>query len=145
LADWEVLAHMVAALPPAMLKRIFALKEIAQLNVIFGKRPLRRLLEANQGLKQEGINWSVFTIAKKDMRFQLGQNNYKSSLALGLYLFIVRCSCDPKIIKKDNFVNDIEVLEQANPILDYVAESIVQHHRLAIDRFNEAPHRNRFR
>ena len=145
LAEWEVLAHVVGALPPAMLKRIFALPEIAQLNVLFGKRPLRRLLEANQTLKQEGITWAVFTMAKKDMRFQLGQNNYKSSLALGLYLYIVRCSCDPKITKKDNFVNDIEVLEKANPILDYIAESVVQHHRLEVERFKEAPHRNRFR
>ena len=50
-----------------------------------------------------------------------------------------------KSTKKENFVNDIEVLEQANPILDYLTESIVQHHRLVIDRFKEAPHRNRLR
>ena len=145
LADWEVLAHVVAALPPAMLKRIFALEEIAQLNVLFGKRPLRRILEGNQALREDRITWASFTMAKKDLRFQLGQNNYKSSLALGLYLYIIRCSCDPKISKKENFVNDIEVLEKANPILDYIAESVVQHHRLVVDRFKEAPHRNKFR
>ena len=142
LAEWEILSHVVAALPPAMLKRIFALKEIAQLNVLLGKRPLKRIIEGNQALQRDGIRWASFAMAKKDLRFQLGNNNYKSSLALGLYLYIVRCSCDPKITKKENFVNDIEVLEQANPILDYLTESIVQHHRLVIDRFKEAPHRN---
>ena len=142
-ADWEVLAHLVAALPPAMLKRVFGLFEIRELSVLFAKRPMRRLLAQNQALIQVGIDWNRFQGAKKDMRFQLGHNNYKSSIALVLYLHIVRMSCDPTIQKDTNFVGDIEVLNAANPILDYVTESIVQHHRLSIDDFWGAPHRGR--
>ncbi|MBL91575.1 MAG: hypothetical protein CMH56_07150 [Myxococcales bacterium] len=142
-ADWEVLAHLLAALPPAMLKRVFALSEIRELSVLFAKRPMRRLLSQNQGLVGVGIDWNRFQGAKKDMRFQLGHNNYKSSIALVLYLHVVRMSCDPKVQKDANFVEDLEVLKPANAVLDYVAESIIQHHRLAIDEFWGAPHRGR--
>ena len=139
--DWEVLGHLVAALPPAMLKRIYGLVEIRELSVLFGKRPLPRLLANNQALKAEGINWNRFNTAKKDLRFQLGHNNYKSALALVLYLYVIRMSCDPKVKKQENFVGDDEVLQPANAILDYVTESIVQHHRLSVDDFMSAPHR----
>ena len=145
LADWEVLGHLLAALPPAMLKRIFSLSEIASLNVMLGKRPVRRLLSNNEALKTAGIDWHRFNLAKKDLRFQLGQNNYRSSLALVLYLHVVRCSCDPKIRKVENFVNDNDVLQPSNVILEDVAEAIVKHHRLSLDRFLDAPHRRSLR
>ena len=143
IADWEVLGHLLAALPPAMLKRVYGLTEIPDLSVLFSKRPLRRLLANNSGLKAAGIDWNRFWEAKKDMKFQLGHNNYKSALALTLYLHIVRMSCDPAVAKEENFVEDLEVLKAANAILDYVAESIIQHHRLSIDEFWGAPHRGR--
>jgi hypothetical protein len=141
LADWEILGHVLAALPPAMLKRIFALSDISDLNVLFGKRPLRRLLSNNEGLKAAGIDWNRFSVAKKDLRYQLGQNNYKSALALVLFLHIVRLSCDPSIKKVENFVNDNDVLAHANILLEDIAEAIVKHHRLSLDRFLDAPHR----
>ena len=81
--DWEVLGHLVAALPPAMLKRIYGLVEIRELSVLFGKRPLPRLLANNQALKAEGVVEPV-QYRQERFAFSARHNNYKSALALVL-------------------------------------------------------------
>ena len=115
----------------------------ATLPVAFGIREAvrRQLLAGNQALKKAGMDWNRFMSAKKDLRFQLGHNNYRSAIALVFYLHTVRMSCDPDVKKDQNFVSDEPVLTAANAILDYVAESIITHHRLSVDEFWGAPHR----
>jgi hypothetical protein len=135
LESWEILGHLIATLPRPRLDRIFKDQRIAELNLRLAKKNLNRLIGDNNYLQDHGINFKAFMTAKRDLKFHLGSQTYKSGMALSLYLTVVRASCDPKVRKSDNLISDAELLEIANGILRDVTTHIVEELQLEVDRF----------
>jgi hypothetical protein len=133
--EHEVIGHLIASLPRPRLDALFKHPQISALNVVLGHRDLRKVIEDNEILQDLGIDWQTFLDAKRDLKFQLGIQTYKSAQALSVYLTIIRASCDPKVKKTRNFVTDTEVLGPAGEILRDITTHIIEEMQNAHDSF----------
>lgn len=133
--EFEVIGHLIASLPRPRMDALFKDPHIAQLNVLFGHRDLKGVIEDNELLQDLGIDFATFVSAKRDLKFQLGIQTYKSAQAVAVYLTIVRAAVDPKVRKKKNFVTDREVLDPAGAILRDVTTHIIEEMQGAHDSF----------
>jgi hypothetical protein len=131
----EVIGHLIASLPRPRLDSLFRDPRIAELNVLLHKRRIQQIVESNELLQDLGVTWLTFVDAKRDLKFQLGLQTYKSALALACYLTVIRAACDPKVRKKDNVVTDAEVLKIAGGLLRDVTTHIVEEMQDAHDSF----------
>lgn len=133
--EFEIIGHLIASLPRPRMDALFKDPHIAQLNVVFGHRDLKGVIDDNELLQDLGIDFPTFVSAKRDLKFQLGIQTYKSARALALYLTVVRAAADPKVKKKKNFVTDREVLDVAGAILRDVTTHIIEEMQGAHDSF----------
>lgn len=133
--EHEVIGHLIASLPRPRLDALFKLPQISALNVALGHRDLRKIVEDNELLQDLGIDWQTFLDAKRDLKFQLGIQTYKSAQALAVYLTVVRAACDPKVKKTKNLVTDTEVLGHAGELLRDVTTHIIEEMQAAHDSF----------
>lgn len=131
----ELLGHLIASLPRARQDRIYADPRIADLNVVLQKRNPARLLGGNELLQDLGVNLAAFTAARRDLKFQLGLQGYKSAQALALYLFVIRAACDPKVKKELSLVRDEESLTLAAGVLRDVTTHILEQLQIEHDDF----------
>jgi hypothetical protein len=131
----EVLGHMFACLPRARLDAICQDERIRTLNVVLGHRPMAQVINDNEMLQDAGITHLRFIDAKRDLKFALGSNTYRSAQAIALYLSVVRAAVDPKVRKKANFVADVEVLALASGILRDLTTHVLQEMQSAHDTF----------
>jgi hypothetical protein len=133
----EVIGHLIASLPKPRLEMLFKDPRIGDLNVALHKpqRRVQKVVEDNELLQDLGIRWLTFVDAKRDLKFQLGIQSYKSALALACYLTVVRAACDPKVRKTANLVTDAEILTLAGGILRDVTTHIIEEMQNAHDSF----------
>lgn len=133
--EFEVIGHLVASLPRPRLDALFKDPRIGELNVLLGHRDLKGVIDDNELLQDLGIDFATFVSAKRDLKFQLGIQTYKSAQALAVYLTVVRAAADPKVRKKKNFVTDRDVLGLAGAILRDVTTHIIEEMQAAHDSF----------
>lgn len=133
--EHEIIGHLIASLPRPRLDSLFKHPQISSLNVALGHRDLRKIVEDNELLQDLGIDWQTFLDAKRDLKFQLGIQSYRSAQALALYLTVVRAACDPKVKKTRNLVTDKEVLDHAGALLRDVTTHIIEEMQAAHDSF----------
>lgn len=131
----QVLGHLIANLPRPRLELLMQDPRLPALNVAFGHRPLQKVIADNELLQDLGITWLTFVDAKRDLKFQLGLNSYRSAQCIALYLTVIRAAADPKIRKTANFVTDEEVLDLAKGILREVTTHIIAELQNAHDSF----------
>jgi hypothetical protein len=131
----EVIGHLIGSLPRARLDVLCADPNIAELNVLLGHRPMQKVIDNNEMLQDAGIGYLRFVDAKRDLKFSLGINTYRSAQALAMYLSVVRAAVDPKVRKSANFVSDVEVLRLATKILRNIMSHVVEEMQLAHDTF----------
>lgn len=141
----EIFGHVIATLPEARLKAILSMKEIGKLNalVLRPARAIQKVIDDNEALQDLGISFRDFTAKRRDLKFGLGLQGYKSSQALGLYFVIIWKAADPKVRKGKNLVQDVEVLDLANQILREVATHIVEDMQVNKDKFLEVGNRRK--
>ena len=133
--EHEVIGHLIASLPRPRMDALFKHQNIPKLNVLFGHRDLKKIVDDNELLQDLGIDWQTFLDAKRDFKFQLGIQTYKSAQALALYLTVIRAAADPKVRKTKNFVTDEEVLALAGDLLRDVTTHIIEEMQNAHDSF----------
>ncbi len=133
--EHQIIGHLIASLPRPRMDALFRHENIGKLNVAFGHRDLRKIVDDNELLQDLGIDWPTFLDAKRDFKFQLGIQTYKSAQALAVYLTVVRAACDPKVRKTKNFVTDVEVLKLAGDLLRDVTTHIIEEMQAAHDSF----------
>lgn len=131
----EVIGHLIGSLPRPRMDAIFKDPRLVELNVALGHRPLQKIVTDNELLQDLGINWRTFVDAKRDLKFQLGWQSYKSAQALAVYLTVIRAAVDPKVRKTANFVRDAEVLDLAKGLLREVMTHIIEELQMAHDSF----------
>jgi len=133
----EVLGHVIGTLPRPRLDRLFADERIGKLNALLMQpsRKIQSVLVDNERLQDLGITWGTFVAKKRDLKFQLGLQTYKSAQALAMYFVVIESAASPKVKKKANFVQDAEVLALANEILRDVATHVIEEMQLMKDRF----------
>lgn len=131
----ELLGHLIASLPKARQDRIYRDERIGALNAVLAKRNPAKLIGDNELLQDLGITFQTFTNAKRDLKFQLGIQGYKSGQALGVFLVVVRAACDPKVKKTLNLVRDEESLKLATGILRDVTTHVIEQMQLDHDSF----------
>ncbi|HEY4222720.1 MAG TPA: hypothetical protein VGO62_15295 [Myxococcota bacterium] len=133
--EHEIIGHVIASLPRPRMDALFRHENIGKLNVVFGHRDLNKIVVDNELLQDLGIDWRTFVDAKRDFKFQLGIQTYKSAQALAVYLTVVRAAADVKVRKTRNFVTDVEVLGLAGDILRDVTTHIIEEMQSAHDTF----------
>jgi hypothetical protein len=131
----QVLGHLLANLPRPRLDALMRDERLPKLNVLFGHRPLQKVVADNELLQDLGITWLNFVDAKRDLKFQLGIQSYKSAQAIALYLTVIRAAVDPKVRKTANFVTDVEVLDLAKELLREVTTHVIAELQGAHDSF----------
>jgi hypothetical protein len=131
----QVLGHLLAHLPRPRLDALMRDERLPKLNVLFGHRPLQKIVADNELLQDLGIGWPNFVDAKRDLKFQLGIQSYKSAQAIALYLTVIRAAVDPKVRKTANFVADVEVLDLAKELLREVTTHVIAELQGAHDSF----------
>ena len=131
----QVLGHLLANLPRPRLDALMRDERWAKLNVVWGHRPMAKVVADNELLQDLGITWSTFVDAKRDLKFQLGIQSYKSAQAMAVYLTVVRAACEPKVRKTANFVTDEAVLDPAKELLREVTTHVVDCLQGAHDSF----------
>ncbi len=131
----QVLGHMLASLPRPRLDALMRDPRLPALNVVFGHRPLQKVVADNELLQDLGVTWLVFVDAKRDLKFQLNLQSYKSAQAIALYLTVIRAAVDPKVRKTANFVTDVEVLDLAKDLLREVTTHLIAELQGAHDSF----------
>lgn len=131
----ELLGHLISSLTKARQDMLYKDERIAELNAVLAKRNPPKLIGDNQMLQDLGITFQTFTTAKRDLKFQLGLQGYKSGQALGVFLVIVRAACDPKVKKTLNLVRDEESLTLATGILRDVATHVIEQMQIDHDEF----------
>ncbi len=131
----QVLGHLLASLPRPRLDALMKDPRLPLLNVAFGHRPLQKIVADNELLQDLGVTWLTFVDAKRDLKFQLGIQSYKSAQAIALYLTVVRAAVDPKVRKTANFVTDVEVLDLAKDLLREVTTHVIDELQNAHDSF----------
>ncbi|HEY1098491.1 MAG TPA: hypothetical protein VGF99_06170 [Myxococcota bacterium] len=134
-AAHQVLGHLIANLPKPRLELLMRDPRLPALNVAFGHRPLQKVIADNELLQDLGITWLTFVDAKRDLKFQLGHNSYRSAQSIALYLTVIRAAADPKIRKTANFVTDDEILDLAKDLLREVTTHIIAELQGAHDSF----------
>lgn len=132
---YELLGHLIATLPRARMDLLFKDPRIGELNVLISKRDLNRLIGDNEMLQEMGLDFQVFLNARRDLRFQLGLNTYRSGQALGVYFTIVRAAADPKVKKTVNLVQDEAILTLADGILRDVTTHVLDEMRIKNETF----------
>lgn len=135
MAPHELLGHLIASLPKPRQDRIYQDERIAELNSVLAKRNPPRLIGENELLKDLGVTFQTFTAAKRDLKFALGLQGYKSGQALGVYLLVVRAACDPKVRKALSLVKDEDTLKVANGLLRDIATHVIEQMQLDHDDF----------
>lgn len=133
--EHEIIGHLIASLPRPRLDVLMRSAAVPALNVALGHRDVRKIIEGNELLQDLRITWQTFLDAKRDLKFQLGLQGYKSAQALAVYLTVVRASCDPKVKKGKNLVSDEEVLKHAGELLRDVTTHIIEEMQGAHDSF----------
>ena len=133
--EHEIIGHVIASLPRPRMDALFRDERIGALNVVLGHRDVKDVVEKNELLQDLGIDRRTFIDAKRDFKFQLGIQTYKSAQALAVYLTIVRAAADPKVRKNKNFVTDVDVLSLAGEILREVTTHIIEEMQNAHDSF----------
>lgn len=133
--EFQIIGHLIASLPRPRLDSIMKSPDIVALNVAMGHRDMRKVVEDNELLQDLGIDWATFLDAKRDLKFQLGLQSYRSGQALAVYLTVVRASCDPKVRKTKNFVTDEEILKHGGDLLRDVTTHIIEQMQNAHDSF----------
>jgi hypothetical protein len=93
------------------------------------------VIQDNEKIADLGITWATFVAKKRDLKFQLGLQTYKSAQALAMYFFIIEAAASPKVRKKANFVQDSDVLTLANDVLRDVATHVIDEMQVHKDRF----------
>jgi len=131
----QVLGHLIANLPRPRLDLLMRDPRLPALNVAFGHRPLQKVITDNELLQDLGITWLTFVDAKRDLKFQLGLNSYRSAQSIALYLTVIRAAVDPKVRKTANFVADVEILDIAKDLLREVTTHIIDELQGAHDSF----------
>jgi len=131
----QVLGHLLAMLPRPRLDLLMRDERLPALNVALGHRPLQKVIADNELLQDLGINWLTFVDAKRDLKFQLGQNSYRSAQAIALYLTVLRAAVDPKVRKTHNFVSDVEILDLGKDLLREVTTHVIAELQGAHDSF----------
>lgn len=131
----QVLGHLIANLPRPRLELLMHDPRLPALNVAFGHRPLQKVIADNELLQDLGITWLTFVDAKRDLKFQLGLNSYRSAQAVALYLTVVRAAADPKVRKTANFVMDEEILDLAKDLLREITTHVIAEMQDAHDSF----------
>ena len=131
----EIIGHVIATLPKPRTDRIFKDERIGELNLLLAKRQPARIIGDNEMLQDLDITFQKFVAAKKDLKFQLGLQAYKSGQAIALYLMVVRAACDPKVRKVKSLVKDLPVLEAANGLLRDVTTHIIEELQVKHDEF----------
>jgi len=131
----QVLGHLIAKLPRPRLDLLMQDPRVPALNVLFGHRPLQKVIADNELLQDLGVTWATFVDAKRDLKFQLGLNAYRSAQAIALYLTVIRAAVDPKVRKTHNFVTDVEVLDVAKELLREVTTHLIAELQGAHDSF----------
>ena len=133
----EVLGHVIATLPRPRLDRIFADERIGKMNALLMQpaRKIQSVIQDNEKILDLGITWATFVAKKRDLKFQLGLQTYKSAQALAMYFIIIEAAASPKVRKKANFVQDSEVLGLANDVLRDVATHVIEEMQVNKDRF----------
>jgi hypothetical protein len=124
--EHEIIGHLIASLPRPRLDALMRSSDVPALNVALGHRDMRTIVEDNELLQDLGIDWSTFLDAKRDLKFQLGIQGYKSGQALAVFLTVVRASCDPKVRKTKNLVSDAIVLKHAGDLLRDVTTHVIE-------------------
>jgi len=137
----EILGHVLASLPKARTDRIFKDERISELNLLLAKRQPARIIGDNEMLQDLDITFQKFLAAKKDLKFQLGLQVYKSAQAVALYLMVVRAAVDPKVRKVKSLVKDEPVIEAANGLLRDVTTHIIEELQVKHDQFFEVGER----
>lgn len=133
--EHEIIGHLIASLPRPRMDSLFKHENIPKLNVVFGHRDLKKIIDDNELLQDLGIDFLTFVDAKRDFKFQLGIQTYKSAQALALYLTVIRAAADPKVRKTKNLVTDVEVLSLAGELLRDVTTHIIEEMQAAHDSF----------
>lgn len=133
----EVLGHLIGTLPRPRLDLIFKLEQIGQLNALILRpgRQIQKVIDHNEDLQDLGIRFLDFTNKRRDLKYSLGLQSYKSAQALALYFVVLWKAADPKVRKKENLVQDREVLDLANEILREVATHIIENMNLEKKNF----------
>lgn len=133
--EHEIIGHLIASLPRPRLDALMRSADVPALNVALGHRDVRKIVEDNELLQDLGIDWPTFLDAKRDLKFLLGFQGYKSAQAFAIYLTVVRAACDPKVRKGKNLVSDEEVLKHAGDLLRDVTTHIIEEMQGAHDSF----------
>ena len=131
----QVLGHLIGSLPRPRLDALMHDPRLPALNVALGHRPLQKIVADNELLQDLGIGWLTFVDAKRDLKFQLGIQSYKSAQAIALYLTVIRAAVDPKVRKTANLVTDVEVLDLAKDLLREVTTHLIAELQGAHDSF----------
>ncbi len=131
----QVLGHLLANLPRPRLDLLMRDPRLPALNVALGHRPLQKVIADNELLQDLGIGWLTFVDAKRDLKFQLGLNSYRSAQSIALYLTVIRAAVDPKVRKTHNFVSDVEILDLAKDLLREVTTHVIEELQGAHDSF----------
>jgi hypothetical protein len=131
----EVIGHMIAMLPRPRLDLLFKDPRIAALNVLLGHRPMAKIVDGNEMLQDLGITHLSFVDAKRDFKFQLGINTYRSAQALALYLTVLRAAVDPKARKTASLVADVDVIGAGKELLREVMTHLIEEMQNAHDSF----------
>ncbi|MCP4502031.1 MAG: hypothetical protein GY822_18900 [Deltaproteobacteria bacterium] len=133
----ELLGHAISKLSDARMKAVMEDPRIGKLNVLLGRRPLARIVDDNESLEDIGIRFKDFVLKKRDLKFSLGRNSYKSAQALAMYFTIIRFAADPKAKKKSNLVKDEDVIGVANELFREVSAHLIEELQLKHDDFFE--------
>jgi hypothetical protein len=131
----QVLGHLIGSLPRPRLDALMHDPRLPLLNVALGHRPLQKIVADNELLQDLGIGWLTFVDAKRDLKFQLGIQSYKSAQAIALYLTVIRAAVDPKVRKTANLVTDVEILDLAKDLLREVTTHLIEEMQNAHDSF----------
>ncbi|MDP2343177.1 MAG: hypothetical protein Q8O67_19625 [Deltaproteobacteria bacterium] len=131
----QVLGHLIGSLPRPRLDALMHDPRLPLLNVALGHRPLQKIVADNELLQDLGIGWLTFVDAKRDLKFQLGIQSYKSAQAIALYLTVIRAAVDPKVRKTANLVTDVEILDLAKDLLREVTTHLIAEMQDAHDSF----------
>jgi hypothetical protein len=131
----EVIGHVIAMLPRPRLDLLFQDPRIPALNVALGHRPMQKIVDGNEMLQDLGITHLSFISAKRDFKFSLGINTYRSAQALALYLTVLRAAVDPKARKSASLVADVEVIDAGKELLREVMTHLIEEMQSAHDTF----------
>ena len=134
-SDHLLLGHLIAQLPKARLDMIFKDPRIKDINVMLAKRNPAKLVDENMALRERGIRHATYLNAKRDLKFNLGLQAYKSSQAIALYLSIIRWAVERSAKRSRSLMSDDELLDVANGLMRDIVTHIIEDMQLDHDAF----------